>query len=149
MPTAHAANYELFNPAKKVANKAIALRIATNVFDGKVIDNATIDTSQWGVCHVAAYTDLLGAMIATTDTDVQFGDLDWHSKEKIILVREHPKKGKSPARITIYVCKIKDLFENKSVGYSGVKWEDVSKVKLFGKTFPSSNFLENKNENDA
>jgi hypothetical protein len=149
MTTGRASDYVLFNPTKRAANKSLALRIAAKYFNGKIIDKATIETSEWGICHVAAYTDLVGAMIATTQSDVQFGDVEWHSKGRIIMVREHPKKMKTPARITFYICEIKNLFENKSVGYSGVKWGDVSKVKLFVKTLPSTEFSELANADDA
>ena len=146
MTTGRPADYVLFNPTKRAANKSIALKIAAKFFDGEIIDKATVSTPEWGTCHVAAYTDTSGAMIATTDTDVQFGEAEWHAKERIIMVREHPKKHPTPASITIYVCKIEDLFEVKSVGHSGVKWADVGKVKLFGKTVASESFLESTDE---
>ena len=138
MTTGVRSAYVLFDPSRRIANKSIALSIAAKFFNGHIVDKASIETPDWGLCHVAAYTDLKGAMIATTESDVQYGEAPWHSKGRIVMVREHPKMTKSPARITIYVCEIEDLFKNKSVGHSGVKWEDVSKVSLFKKTLPSS-----------
>ena len=138
MPTGHSSEYVLFDPKKRVANKASAVTLALHHFNGSPVDKATIDTPDWGRCHVAAYTDLRGAMIATTETDVKFGDVEWHDKGRIIMVREQPKKHPSPARLTFYVCEIEDLFQEKSVKNSGVKWSDVSKRKLYGKTMYSS-----------
>ncbi|XOV83665.1 MAG: hypothetical protein ACFHXK_00820 [bacterium] len=141
MPTGQSSEYVLFDPKKRVANKAVAIKLAIHHFSGSPIDKATINTSDWGKCHVAAYTDLVGAMIATTETDVQFGDAEWHYKGRIIMVREQPSKRQSPARITFYVCEIEDLFREKSIGRSGVKWTDVAKMKLYGKTLYSSDLV--------
>jgi len=149
MTTGRASDYVLFNPSKRAANKARAIELATEFFNGQVLDKSTIETPDWGACHVAAYTDLDGAMIATTKSDVQFGDAEWHSKGRIILVREHPNKGNTPARITFYVCEIRDLFEHKTIGYGGVKWPDVAKVQLFSKTLPSEELAMRGGANDA
>ena len=67
----------------------------------------------------------------------------------MILVREQPRKSRSPARLTIYVNDIEPLFSRITVGLGGVKWTGVSKVKLYSKTFDSLELQENLAEAEA
>ena len=138
MPTGNARDYVLFNPTKRLSNKALALRIAADHFEGQSIDSSTLETPEWGRCHVAAYTDTLGAMIATTNSRGTYGDEEWHSKGRIIMVREQPRKMRSPARVTIYVLDIEPLFNLITIGRSGIRWSDISKNKLYSQTLIAS-----------
>ncbi len=138
MPTGRPADYVLFHPTKRAANKAIAVEKAAEFFKGKVLDKSTVETPDWGICHVAAYTDRIGAMVGNAKGDIKFGDVDWHEKGRIIMVRELPRSGNTPARITFYVCEIEALFAVKNVGASGIKWSDVGASKLFSQRMYSS-----------
>ena len=137
MPTGRPQEYVLFHPTKRAANKALAVRLALHHLGGTKVDASTIETPDWGVCHIAAYTDTLSALVAASSTTVKFGEVDWHSKGRMILVREQPRKSRSPARLTIYVNDIEPLFGRITVGLGGVKWTGVSKLKLYSKTFDS------------
>lgn len=138
MPTGNARDYVLFNPTKKVANKEMAVKIVLHHLGGEETDKTTVTVPEWGTCHIAAYTDTVGATVGSTSTQVKFGDLEWHAKERIIMVREQPRKGSSIARITIYICQIEDLFNKIPEGKAAVKWTDVSSCKHYSKVMSSA-----------
>ena len=137
MPTGNARDYVLFNPTKKVANKEMAVKIVLHHLGGEENDKSTVTVPEWGTCHIVAYTDTVGATVGSTSTLVKYGDLDWHAKKRIVMVREQPRKGSSIARITIYICEIEDLFNKIPEGKAGVKWTDVSSCKMYSKTMSS------------
>lgn len=137
MPTGNARDYVLFNPTKKVANKEMAVKIVLHHLGGEENDKSTITVPEWGTCHIVAYTDTVGATVGSTSTLVKYGDLEWHAKKRIVMVREQPRKGSSIARITIYICEIEDLFNKIPEGKAGVKWTDVSSCKMYSKTMSS------------
>ncbi len=132
----------LFHPTKRAANKELAIKLVLHHLGGSKLDGSTVETPDWGVCHVAAYTDTQSALVAASSTNVKFGEVDWHAKGRMILVREQPKKARSPARLTIYVNDVEPLFGRITVGLGGVKWTGVSKLKLYSKTFDSLELAE-------
>ena len=146
MPTATPSAYALLDPKRRQANKQIAQRVLTAVFDGKPIDALTSELPEWGTVHIAAYTDLDAAMICAANEAAEFGSTEWHSKGRIAMLREIPVKGRSPARCAVYICKIEDLFDHISVGRAGVKWADVSKVAEHRYICHSADLMECKEE---
>lgn len=142
MPTGRPQEYVLFQPTKRAANKELALKLATFHLGGAKVDGSTVETPDWGICHVAAYTDTISALVAASSTTVKFGEVEWHNKGRMILVREQPRKSRSTARLTIYVNDIEPLFGRITVGLGGVKWTGVSKLKLYSKTFDSEDLAE-------
>jgi hypothetical protein len=128
MPTAHKQHHVLFDPPRRQHNKAVAIQVAIKMLDAAPVDTATVDLPEIGHVHVAAYCDDRGATIRPANSDVGLGDADWHEKERILMAREIPAKGKTPARIAVYLCLIADLFDRITIGNSGVKWTDVGKV---------------------
>lgn len=149
MPTGRPQEYVLFHPTKRAANKELAVKLALHHLGGEKVDGSTVDTPDWGVCHVAAYTDTISALVAASSTTVKFGEVDWHSRGRMILVREQPRKSRSSARLTIYVNDIEPLFGRITVGLGGVKWTGVSALKLYSKTFDSEILAEELAEAEA
>ena len=113
----------------QAANKKKALRIVEQRFDGHDVTRESMVIPGWGDCQVAAYTSTDGAMIANASNPQAFGELDWHNRDHLVLLREIPDP-KQP-RCVIYFCAIEDLFEApkaKWIGKAGLKWTHVSKI---------------------
>ena len=108
----------------QAANKKKALQFITNFFDATPIDNGTVQTEDWGLCYVAAYTHQKGAMISAPNRGTgKYGSRDWHKRDHIIMFRD---LGNGHCKI--YVSKIAPLFEHRTIGRGGVTWEDVEKL---------------------
>ncbi len=105
-------------------NKKKAMRFVAKFFKAKVIDNGTLETKAWGLCHVAAYTHEKGAMISTPNRETgESGGRDWHSRDHIIMFRDL-----GDGNCKLYVSKIAPLFEHRTIGRGGVTWENVEKL---------------------
>lgn len=108
-----------------VQNRAKALTLLLErVPEVTAVDEATIEWPVFGRCHFAAYTSELGAMISSPNKDdKEFGDADWHRKDRAVLFRD-PDGG----RVMIYICPIAPLFQRRTIGHHGVRWADVQKI---------------------
>jgi hypothetical protein len=105
--------------------------VVTNVAGVAEVDERTVDFEPYGRCHFAAYTHPEGAMISTPDRDDNsFGSADWHSRDKIMMFRDF-----GDGRCMIYVCPIRPLFSERTIGHHGVKWPDVLKHAEFKLVF--------------
>lgn len=111
-------------------NDPYALKIVAHYLGGDISDERTVLLPVYGHKHVAAYTDVDGAMIRTANEAAEFGEADWHQRERIAMVREIPSKGKTEPRCVIYICRIAELFDQITIGRAGVSWSDVSKATL-------------------
>ena len=108
----------------QAANKKKALQFITNFFDATPIANGTVQTEDWGLCYVAAYTHQKGAMISAPNRGTgEYGGREWHKRDHIIMFRD---LGNGHCKI--YVSKIAPLFEHRTIGRGGVTWEDVEKL---------------------
>jgi len=130
MATGNARDYTLFDPKRRQANKQLAQRVIVSKLGGSIVDNSTNELPTLGTVHVAAYCDTEGAMITTAKEPAAFGAAEWHAKKHIAMVREIPAKRGTSARCAIYICLIKDLLENVTIGRAGVPWLQVGKVAL-------------------
>lgn len=90
------------------------------------IDHNTVSWPPFGICHFAAFTHLKGAMISSTrSADAAFGSETWHEKGKIVMFRDV-----GDGRCIVYVCPIEPLFQKRTIGHHGVRWEDIENVAL-------------------
>jgi hypothetical protein len=90
------------------------------------IDHNTVSWPSFGRCHFAAFTHLKGAMISSTrSANAAFGGEPWHDKGHIAMFRDV-----GDGRCFVYLCPIEPLFERRTIGHHGVRWEDVEKVAL-------------------
>jgi hypothetical protein len=128
MPTAHKTKHILFDPPRRQHNNAVAIQVAIKMLDAGPVDAATVDLPEIGHVHVVAYCDDQGAMIRSATSRVEFGDAEWHAKERILMAREIPASGRAGARFAMYLCRISDLFDRINIGNAGVKWTSVAKV---------------------
>ena len=62
--------------------------------------------------------------------DSEFGGADWHKRDAIMMFRDF-----GDGRCMIYVSAIKPLFEARTIGHHGVKWDDVGKIAQFKRVF--------------
>jgi hypothetical protein len=110
----------------QTANRKKALDfVASQLSDLRVVDEHTVEYPPYGICHFAAYTDLKGAMISTPERDDNtFGSMEWHKRDNIVMFRDTGEDG----RCILYICPIQPLFEKRTIGYHGVKWEDVRAI---------------------
>ena len=106
----------------QIANRRKALAFAAEHVAGlEVVDERTVRLEEYGVCHFAAYTHLEGAMISTPGRDDnEYGSADWHSRDRIMMFRDF-----ADGRVAVFVCPIKPLFDKRTIGHHGVRWEDV------------------------
>jgi len=122
----------------QIANRKRALAYAAEQFpDLVIVDERTIRLAPYGLCHFAAYTDLDGAMISTPGSkDNEFGSADWHKRGRIMMFRDYGE-----GRVGIFICPIKPLFEKRTIGHHGVRWEDVLPLaemkQIFRPSLPS------------
>ena len=93
----------------QAANKAKAIKIMSRHFGATNATKASLDIPEWGDCQIAAYTLTNGAMIINASDPKSFGELPWHHRDHLIMLREI-SDVKTP-RCVIYICKIKDLFD--------------------------------------
>lgn len=114
------------------ANRRRAMEYVLRVIDGMTrIDDATVDFPPFGQCRFSAYSDQVGAMISSPNRDDnEFGSADWHGNDRLMLFRDF-----GDGRGVIYVCPIAKLFELRTIGHHGVRWEDVHKSAEFYKVF--------------
>ena len=90
------------------------------------IDHNTVSWPPFGRCHFAAFTHMKGAMISSTrSADATFGGEPWHEKGNIVMFRDA-----GDGRCIVYLCPIEPLFQRRTIGHHGVRWEDVEKVAL-------------------
>ncbi|TCS12589.1 hypothetical protein [Caulobacter sp. BK020] len=116
----------------QIANRRKALEVASRELpEICVVDERTVEFEPHGVCHFAAYTDDNGAMISTPGRDDNaFGSADWHARDNLMMVYD-PGDG----RCMIFVCPIGPLFERRTIGHHGVRWNDVRKLAKFTHVF--------------
>ena len=114
------------------ANRAKALAYVLGHITGvQPVDERTVNFPPYGLCHFAAYTHPDGAMISTPGReDNAYGSADWHARDGIMMFRDF-----GDGRCMIYVCPIKPLFENRTIGHHGVKWADVLKCSVTKQVF--------------
>ncbi len=114
------------------ANRNKAMAFVLNRVPGvSAIDERTVEFSPYGTCHFAAYTHPKGAMISSTGReDNRFGDADWHARDHIMMFRDF-----GDGRCMIYVCPIRPLFDERTIGHHGVPWENVLKHAVFKQVF--------------
>lgn len=116
----------------QIANrrKALAFVIA-KLPDVEHIDERTVRLEPYGVCHFAAYTHPDGAMISTPgQDDNEYGSTDWHARDRIMMFRDF-----GDGRVMVYVCPISPLFEKRTIGHHGVRWEDVLRLAEMKQVF--------------
>jgi len=127
----------------QIRNRRFAMEFALEHFDADFIDESSIATRDWGTCRVAAFTDPKGAMIAAPNKQLKFGDRDWHHCDHLILIRD---VGNGECRV--FINKIKDLFENISIGKGGVIWDDVERLSIKNETVNAQTILDVHDENE-
>ena len=116
----------------QLANRRKAMEfVLANLAGVSQVDERSVEFAPYGICHFAAYTDQLGAMISTPErNDNEFGSADWHARENIMMFRDF-----GDGRCIIYVSPIRPLFGLRTIGYHGVKWPDVLKTSVFKQVF--------------
>jgi hypothetical protein len=116
----------------QIANRRKAMQFAAEHLPGlEIVDDQTVRLPPYGVCRFSAYTNPDGAMISTPERDDnQFGSQPWHLLDRLMLFRDF-----GDGRVIIYVCPIKPLFEKRTIGHHGVRWEDVLTVAEFKPVF--------------
>lgn len=114
------------------ANRRKAMSFVAERLDGvSVLDERTVQFAPYGLCHFSAYTHPDGAMISTPGRgDEVFGSADWHARDRIMMFRDF-----GDGRCVIYVCPIRPLFERRTIGHHGVRWDDVLKLADFKQVF--------------
>ncbi|MGR4864358.1 hypothetical protein [Caulobacter sp. LARHSG274] len=114
------------------ANRKKALNYLLSHIDGVIaVDERTVDFPPYGRCHFSAYTHAEGAMISTPGRgDEVFGSADWHARDRIMMFRDF-----GDGRCMIYVCPIKPLFGERTIGQHGVRWPDILKHAEFKQVF--------------
>lgn len=116
----------------QIPNRKKALAYVLSHFEGATpVDGSTIDFPPYGRCHFAAYTHEVGAMISTPGrADNSYGSADWHHKDKIMMFRDF-----GDGRCVVYVSPIQPLFDKRTIGHHGVRWEDVHRLAEFKRVF--------------
>lgn len=116
----------------QTANRRKAMSFVAERLDGvSVLDERTVQFGPYGLCHFSAYTHPDGAMISTPGRgDEVFGSADWHARDRIMMFRDF-----GDGRCVIYVCPIRPLFERRTIGHHGVRWDDVLKLADFKQVF--------------
>lgn len=114
------------------ANRRKALTYVLGHIGGvSPVDERTVDFPPYGRCHFSAYTDTEGAMISTPGRgDEKYGSADWHSRDHIMMFRDF-----GDGRCMIYVCPIKPLFDERTIGHHGVRWPDIQKHAALKEVF--------------
>lgn len=109
----------------QTSNRRRAMRATEKlVAEAVAINENTIRYGQLGECHFMAFTHPKGAMISSTRIDdVEFGNVDWHEKENVVMFRDV-----GDGRCIVYVSPIEPLFGLRTIGHHGVKWEDVRRT---------------------
>ena len=116
----------------QTANRKRALAFVTDRLDGvSAVDERTVDFAPYGLCHFSAYTHPDGAMISTPGRgDETFGSADWHQRDRIMMFRDF-----GDGRCVVYLCPIRTLFDRRTIGHHGVRWEDILKLAEFKQVF--------------
>lgn len=122
----------------QVSNKRRALASAIHFLKGaKAIDQRTIELPDWGTCHFSAFTHPKGAMISNPKKeDSSYGSADWHKRDHIVMFRDV-----GDGRCIVYICDIKPLFDMRTIGHGGVKWEAISRIAKHTEIISSSDAL--------
>ena len=121
----------------QVNNKKKALAYVAHHINAEILDKRTLKTRDWGRCHFSAYTHATGAMISTPNSEDQnYGGKDWHNNDHIILFREL-----TDGRCMMYVSEIKPLFDKRSIGHHGVRWEDIDQLELHSEVMQTSDVI--------
>lgn len=122
----------------QVRNKRRAMLCALRVLNAaRQVDHRTIRLPRWGTCHFAAYTHAKGAMISSTRReDNSYGSANWHKRDHIVMFRDA-----GDGRCIVYICAIEPLFERRTIGHHGVRWEDVEKLAELSKVIASKDAL--------
>jgi hypothetical protein len=109
----------------QMSNRDRALRACARLVPGvTIVDRNTIDWESHGRCHFAAFSHPRGAMISSSRSENRnFGGAAWHSKENFAMFRDVGN-----GRCLVYLCPIQPLFDARTIGHHGVKWEDVEKL---------------------
>ncbi|MGE0284004.1 MAG: hypothetical protein AB7P20_25795 [Rhizobiaceae bacterium] len=121
------------------ANRERAMTAFTTLVPGvSRVDHNTVTCPEFGKCHFAAFTHIKGAMISSTrSVDGGFGGAEWHDKGVIVMFRDV-----GDGRCIVYVNRIEPLFEKRTIGHHGVRWEDVEKLALKKMTLSSARAIE-------
>ncbi|MDR6533468.1 hypothetical protein J2800_004234 [Caulobacter rhizosphaerae] len=116
----------------QIANRRKALEAAMRELPEIIgLDERTVAFQAYGVCHFAAYTDDNGAMISTPGRDDNvFGSAEWHAHDNIMMLHDA-----GDGRCMIFVCPIRPLFDKRTIGHHGVRWNDVRKLAKFTHVF--------------
>lgn len=116
----------------QVVNRRKAMAFALQALpDVTALDERTVHFPPYNICHFAAYTDPLGAMISTPNReDNAFGSADWHARDWIMMFHDF-----GDGRVGVFVCRTKSLFEKRTIGHHGVKWPDVISLADFKQVF--------------
>jgi hypothetical protein len=113
------------------ANRKKALTYVLEHVEGVTpVDDRTVDFPPFGRCHFSAFRHDEGAMISTPNRREEFGSADWHSRDNWMMFRDF-----GDGRCIIYVCPIKPLFGERTIGHHGVRWPDVLKHATFKHVF--------------
>jgi hypothetical protein len=117
----------------QLANRQKALAfVAKKVPSLTVVDESTINLPPYGNCRFGAYTHDEGAMISTPNRDDNvFGSQEWHALGRIMMFRDY-----GDGRCGIFICPIKPLFEKRTIGHHGVRWNDVIALAEMKQVFP-------------
>lgn len=130
------------NSGNKAANRDLAMQFFLNwIVGSKKIDSKTIETSEYGTCHVSAYTDPKGAMVSSGPgkPDQVFNPESCipHSRDHWLMFREV-----GDGRVFLFICKPKDLFERRTIGTNGVTWTDVMSCAVVKKALKVAEVVE-------
>jgi hypothetical protein len=122
----------------QVENRKRAMAYVASEIPGcRKIDDHTVKTDGYGTCHFSAFTHPRGAMISSPNReDSNFGSAPWHSRDNFMMFRDA-----GDGRCIIYVAPIEPLFEKRTIGHHGVKWEDIRKAALHTLVFPAADAL--------
>lgn len=116
----------------QLANRRKALDFVQRHVEGlEILNESTVRLEPYGMCHFSAYTDENGAMISTPNRDDgTYGSAEWHKRDRIMMFRDF-----GDGRVMFYVSPIKPLFDLRTIGHHGVRWNDVHRVAEFKQVF--------------
>lgn len=123
----------------QTSNRKKALKAAEALIEGvRAVDANTVQVDEFGVCHFAAFTHPKGAMVSSPQMeDATFGGAAWHAKSNMMMFRDA-----GDGRCIVYVCPIAPLFDLRTIGQHGVKWEDILRTAKRVQVIGSANAIE-------
>lgn len=76
-------------------------------------------------------------MISTPNKqDQDYGGASWHSNDHMVLFREL-----EAGKCMIYVSDIEPLFQMRTIGHHGVKWQDIEEVAFYTEILETSGVI--------